>query len=165
MARRRGTGPALAAALAAATVAALLAAANVPVAGIALAAGPDSACPRPAGWTGGSRIAGRIWSVWWRPVAAGSSAVAQGTGLSAVPVGAHFAVRFHLCGPPARRVTLRGWMPAHRHGMNYRPAVTLRGPAGAAEGLLFHMPGRWQLIFGIAGAAGREKLTAAMVLE
>ena len=56
-------------------------------------------------------------------------------------------------------------MPDHRHGMNYRPAVTLNGSSGTAEGLMFHMPGRWQLILDVRGAAGREKLTAETVPE
>ena len=30
---------------------------------------------------------------------------------------------------------------------------------------MFHMPGRWQLILDVHGAAGREKLTAEKVLE
>lgn len=118
-----------------------------------LAAGSAAACERPQGWTGAQRIAGKTWSVWWQSAPA------------AIPVGAHFSVRFRLCGPPVRQVRLRGWMPDHRHGMNYRPGVTLTGRKGVAEGLLFHMPGRWQLILEIAGAAGREKLTAEMVLE
>ena len=49
--------------------------------------------------------------------------------------------------------------------MNYWPAVTLNGLSGTAEGLLFHMPGRWQLILDVRGAAGRENLTAETVLE
>ena len=49
--------------------------------------------------------------------------------------------------------------------MNYRPAVTLNGLSGTAEGLLFHMPGRWELILDVRGPAGREKLTAETVLE
>ena len=120
---------------------------------VAVATGPVEACDRPAGWTGGEEVAGNSWTVWWQPLPA------------AVRIGAHFSIRFHLCGPPVRRVKVRGWMPDHRHGMNYRPAVSLKGRAGTAEGLLFHMPGRWQLILEIAGAAGREKLTAEMVLE
>ena len=120
---------------------------------LALAAGDARACERPQGWTGARHIAGKTWSVWWRSAPA------------AIPVGAHFSIRFRLCGPPVRRVRVRGWMPVHRHGMNYRPGVTLSGRSGAAEGLLFHMPGRWQLILDIAGDAGREKLTAETVLE
>ena len=120
---------------------------------LVLAAGQAAACARPQGWTGAARIAGERWTAWWRSEPA------------AIPVGAHFSIRFRLCGPPVGRVGVRGWMPDHRHGMNYRPAVTLNGLSGRAEGLLFHMPGRWQLILDVRGAAGREKLTAETVLE
>ncbi len=136
MVRRGLCGPALAAALA-----------------LVLAAGEAAACPRPAGWAGGARIVGELWTAWWRSEPA------------AIPVGGHFSIRFRLCGPPVGRVRVRGWMPDHRHGMNYRPAVTLDGLSGTAEGLMFHMPGRWQLILDVRGAAGREKLTAETVLE
>ena len=136
MARRHLRGPVLAAALA-----------------LVLGAGQAAACERPQGWTGGARIAGKLWTAWWRSEPA------------SVPVGAHFSIRFHLCGPPVDRVGVRGWMSDHRHGMNYRPAVTLNGLSGTAEGLLFHMPGRWQLILDVHGAAGREQLVAETVPE
>ena len=131
MTRWRLGGPALAAALA-----------------FVLAAGQAAACTRPQSWTGGERIDGKLWTAWWRSKPA------------AIPIGAHFSIGFHLCGPPVDRVGVRGWMPDHRHGMNYQPAVTLNGLSGTAEGLLFHMPGRWQLILDVRGAAGREKLIA-----
>ena len=115
---------------------------------LVLAAGQAAACDRPPGWIGGARIDGKLWTAWWRSEP------------SAVPVGAHFSIRFRLCGSPVGRVEVRGWMPDHRHGMNYQPAVTLNGLSGTAEGLLFHMPGRWQLILDVRGAAGREKLIA-----
>ena len=118
-----------------------------------LAAGQAAACARPSGWTGGERIAGELWTAWWRSEPA------------PIPVSAHFSIRFHLCGPPVDRVAVRGWMPVHRHGMNYRPLVALDDLSGTAEGLLFHMPGRWQLILDVRGAAGREKLIAETVLE
>jgi hypothetical protein len=39
-------------------------------------------------------------------------------------------------------------MPEHRHGMNYQTSVVPHGDGGyRAEGLLFHMPGRWELVF------------------
>ena len=136
MTRRRLGGLALAATLA-----------------LVLAAGQAAACDRPEGWTDGAKIAGELWTAWWRPEPA------------PVPISAHFSIHFHLCGPPVERVRVRGWMPDHRHGMNYRPAVTLDGVSGTAEGLIFHMPGRWQLILDVRGAAGREKLTAEAVLE
>ena len=136
MARWRLAVPALAAALA-----------------LPLAAGQAAACAHPHGWTGGARIAGELWTAWWRSEPA------------SLPVSEHFSIRFHLCGPPVDRVRVHGWMPDHRHGMNYRPAVTLNGLSGTAVGLLFHMPGRWQLILEVRGAAGREKLIAETVLR
>ena len=136
MARWRLGGLALAAALA-----------------LVLAADHATACDRPQGWTSGARLDGELWTAWWRSEPA------------PIPVGAHFAIRFHLCGPPVDRVRVRGWMPDHRHGMNYRPAVTLMGLSGKVEGLMFHMPGRWELILNVRGAAGRETLTAEAVLE
>ncbi|MCY3753362.1 MAG: hypothetical protein OXG99_04645 [Alphaproteobacteria bacterium] len=136
MARRRFGGPVLAAALA-----------------LGLAADRANACDAPRDWSSGARLAGTLWTAWWRSEPA------------PIPVGEHFSIRFHLCGPPVGRVRVRGWMPDHRHGMNYRPTVTLNGLSGTAEGLLFHMPGRWRLILDIRGAAGRETLTAETVLE
>ena len=36
-------------------------------------------------------------------------------------------------------------MPAHGHGMNYRPTLTEDAPnLFKGEGFVFHMPGRWQ---------------------
>ena len=127
--------------------------AAVAVCTLLLAAGDGVACERPQGWTGGLKIAGNSWTMWWRPVPA------------TIPVGAHFSLRFRLCGPPVRRVRVRGWMPDHRHGMNYRPGIVLNGLSGLAEGLLFHMPGRWQIILDVAGPTGRETLIAETMLE
>ena len=54
------------------------------------------------------------------------------------------------------RVAVDAEMPAHKHGMNYRAVVK---PAGAqryrAEGLLFHMPGRWRFLFEVEFAPGQ----------
>lgn len=37
-------------------------------------------------------------------------------------------------------------MPTHRHGMNYRPRLTMLAPGQArADGLMLHMPGPWRL--------------------
>ena len=74
-----------------------------------------------------------------------------------VPVGKHFAIDFVLCprdgNPLPAEVRVDATMPEHKHGMNYRPSVA---PLGAgrwrAEGLMFHMPGRWELVFELRGA-------------
>ena len=51
-------------------------------------------------------------------------------------------------------------MPEHRHGMNYKASVTSSAPgAWRADGLLLHMPGKWEFVF-VAGVNGRtERLT------
>jgi hypothetical protein len=36
-------------------------------------------------------------------------------------------------------------MPEHGHGMNTRPSGAWQGDTYVADGLLFHMPGHWQL--------------------
>jgi hypothetical protein len=69
-----------------------------------------------------------------------------------VPVGRHFSIDFALCTRGAAalpaEVRVDAQMPEHKHGMNYRPSVAPRGPGQyRAEGLMFHMPGRWELSF------------------
>jgi hypothetical protein len=85
-------------------------------------------------------------------------------------VGSHFSVEFAVCpkaGQPApESVRVDGYMPDHRHGMNYRPSVK---PATdgrqIAEGLMFHMPGRWDFIFEVRGGGQTDRLTRGLVLE
>ncbi len=97
-------------------------------------------CDRAAAAPGDRRIAGDGLDLAWRAS-------------PALSVGRPFAVLFALCPRDGAsvaidRVKVDAWMPAHRHGMNYAP--TLTGAAGGpwrAEGLLFHMPGAWQLVF------------------
>ena len=57
-------------------------------------------------------------------------------------------------------------MPAHRHGVNYRARVSPQGDGRfRAEGLLFHMPGKWQLVFDVERPDRTERLTADIVVE
>ena len=61
-----------------------------------------------------------------------------------IAVGRHFEIDIELC--PADAVLLRvdATMPAHRHGMNYRPSLQhLDDGRWRAKGLMFHMPGHW----------------------
>jgi hypothetical protein len=71
-----------------------------------------------------------------------------------IAVGQHFAVDGVVCGPAgqAAPVLLRvdAEMPLHRHGMNYRATVQMQGDGRfVADGLMFHMPGRWRFVFEI----------------
>lgn len=77
-----------------------------------------------------------------------------------IVVGRHFSVELAVCPrDPAARVTavrVDADMPAHRHGMNYAAKVTaLGGDRHRADGLMFHMPGRWRFIFELTGADGQ----------
>ena len=76
------------------------------------------------------------------------------------PLNAPFALELAVCARDGSAVAaprVDATMPAHRHGMNYRPSLT--SPSAGrfrADGMLFHMPGRWQFAFEVAG----ERLTA-----
>jgi hypothetical protein len=46
-------------------------------------------------------------------------------------------------------------MPAHKHGMNYRPTIKPLGDGRfRIDGMMFHMAGQWQLAFEVQ--AGKE---------
>jgi hypothetical protein len=95
-------------------------------------------------------LAGEGWQIAWRAAP------------TPIPVGRHFALDIALCAPAGQALpaTLRvdATMPEHKHGMNYRPSVKPQS-AGLfrAEGLMFHMPGRWELVFEWRDAAGATR--------
>ena len=72
-------------------------------------------------------------------------------------VGQHVALDIVVCAaadgrPPPAALLVDADMPAHRHGMNYRPTVSaLGGGRFRAEGLMFHMAGRWRVMFRLDG--------------
>ena len=74
----------------------------------------------------------------------------------------HFVLEVQLCSAAAATAHLAkvdASMPEHRHGMNYRPRiVALGGGRFRAEGMMFHMSGRWQLEFGVQSAKGSSRL-------
>jgi hypothetical protein len=96
--------------------------------------------------------------------AAGDPAHAAGVTVAFVPdpapwaVSRHFALRGRVCGP-ARLLRVDADMPAHRHGMNYRPTLQWQ-EAGrfTAQGLMLHMPGRWRIRFEVETQGRRQWL-------
>jgi hypothetical protein len=69
-------------------------------------------------------------------------------------------------GPAPTALRVDADMPAHRHGMNYRAKVSPKGEGRyVAEGLLFHMPGQWRLLFDVDGGGRTERLAANITLE
>jgi hypothetical protein len=85
-------------------------------------------------------------------------------------VGRHFAVEMVACpkgnaSAPAR-VGVDAYMPEHGHGMNYKAVVKPAGNAHyRAEGLMFHMPGRWDLTFEVQSSGNTERLTRSIMIE
>ena len=100
----------------------------------------------------------------------GAEAVAFVPDPAPLALGRHFRLRGEVCGP-VRLLRVDADMPAHRHGMNYRPTLRADG-AGRFEaaGLLLHMPGRWRIRFevesaGQPGAGARQWLDVEVELR
>jgi hypothetical protein len=134
----------------------LVALAGAPAAGGVFAADAPS-CGEALGGVA-QRVAGARYEIALRPIPA------------PITPGAHFALDVAVCARPgaAPPVALRvdASMPEHRHGMNYRPTVATQADGRfRAEGLLFHMPGRWDVVFEIASGEGAERLVASMMIE
>jgi hypothetical protein len=96
--------------------------------------------------------------------------VAYRTEPARIAVGEHFAVELVVCpragAPGPESVRVDAHMPEHRHGMNYRPTVTAQGDGRyRADGLLFHMPGHWELVFEVRAAGRTDRLTRSVELE
>ena len=123
-------------------------------AGLLVAAAAE-ACEPPRGFTPRARLASGDVVLMFRTVPA------------AIELGQHFAVEAIVCPTPSTSgLRVDAHMPEHRHGMNYRPTVAATGEGRyRAEGLLFHMPGRWQLLFDVERGGRTERLTADILLE
>lgn len=82
----------------------------------------------------------------------------------------HFALDIVVCPREGASLPLSlrvdADMPAHRHGMNYRPTVRAVGDGRyRADGLLLHMAGRWRFVFEL-GADGRlDRLTREVEVD
>jgi len=85
-------------------------------------------------------------------------------------VGKFFSVEIAACAKPGspapESLKIDGHMPEHRHGMNYAPEVKPLGPGRwRAEGLMFHMPGKWELVFEIRAAGRSDRMGHALLLS
>jgi len=123
---------------------------------LSLAAAPPgttwAACP-PASGDGKLLAAGPVqlaWRVDGAPIANGG----------------HFALLIQACPADVRLLKVDAGMPEHRHGMNYRPSLHALGDGRwRADGLMFHMAGRWELSFDAELDGRRERLVDAVVLK
>ncbi len=82
-----------------------------------------------------------------------------------IMVGTHFALQVRACPVTAELVRVDATMPAHRHGMNYRPSIAATGPgAWHVEGLMFHMRGSWELVLELRQGGRMHRLRQAVEL-
>jgi len=87
-----------------------------------------------------------------------------------IALGKPFSVEFEVCPRNASttidRLQVDAWMPEHQHGMNYRPSLTGRPTTlMQADGLVFHMPGRWQLVFELQADGRPLRLTQDLTVR
>ena len=79
-------------------------------------------------------------------------------------VGRFFVAEIVTCrapgGQPVQDVLIDATMPAHGHGMNYRPSST-RTAAGhyRFKGMMLHMPGTWRITIDLRQPGKRTRLT------
>lgn len=88
---------------------------------------------------------------------------------ASVKVGQFFSAEVMACRPNAgvTRINLDATMPAHGHGMNYRPTASQLAPGHYRfTGLMLHMPGRWQIVIDLYdGTRLLERLTRDIDLK
>lgn len=82
----------------------------------------------------------------------------------------HFTLNFTVCAADRtaspEEILVDARMPSHGHGMNYRPTITNLGNGRyRAEGLMFHMSGRWELAFVVKEAGATRKIIHVLVLK
>ena len=93
----------------------------------------------------------------------GTYTVAFETSPASIPMNEPFTVVFKVSprsGGVAEgaKVEIDARMPAHGHGMNRAPKLS-KMPDGStrAEGMLFHMPGHWEMYFDITQGGRSER--------
>jgi len=79
-------------------------------------------------------------------------------------VGTFFLVDVAVCVPTGAAaiadIRVEARMPAHGHGMNYRPTSTRISPHRFQfTGLMLHMPGRWEFTFDVFQDGKQTRLT------
>ena len=129
---------------------------SVALVALLVAAAAAEACELPAGFTPRARVESAGVTVVFRTLPA------------AIELGRHFSIEALVCGEGTFPVLTRvdAQMPEHRHGMNYRPTLAAQGSGRyLAEGLLFHMPGRWELSFDVEAGGSRKRLATDLVVE
>lgn len=86
-----------------------------------------------------------------------------------IEVGEPFSLLFNVCTKndmPAELVAIDAQMPEHKHGMNYRPTIVSRGNGRyRVDGMIFHMPGRWELAIDVRAGEESERLSHEFIVK
>ncbi len=99
------------------------------------------------------------------PLATGPVSLAWRAEPAPIVQGRPFVLLLTVCPEQAVLTAVDATMPEHRHGMNYRPGLqALGGGRWRAEGLLWHMSGRWELRFDVRHGGRTHTLRQDVVL-
>jgi hypothetical protein len=86
-----------------------------------------------------------------------------------IEVGEPFSLLFNVCtktDKPAELVAIDAQMPEHKHGMNYRPTIVSLGNGRyRVDGMVFHMPGRWELAIDVRAGEESERLSHEFIVK
>ena len=95
----------------------------------------------------------------------GGTAIAYRTEPAKIAVGKPFSIEVVACVDGEKRlapsrINVDAGMPMHGHGMNYKPSEKKLGPGHSTfNGMMFHMPGKWQITFDVFDGDKRRRLT------
>ncbi|MBX2878490.1 MAG: amidohydrolase [Granulosicoccus sp.] len=91
---------------------------------------------------------------------------------SKIAVSKPFSTEVNLCGNHGSdtQIKLDARMPAHGHGMNYKPehssiSSTLEASTVTVDGLVLHMPGNWEWVVEIRADGERKVLTRDFTVQ
>jgi hypothetical protein len=86
-----------------------------------------------------------------------------------IEVGEPFSLLLNVCTKtdrPAELAAIDAQMPEHRHGMNYRPTIVSLGEGRyRVDGMVFHMPGRWEISLDVRAGEESERLWHEFILK
>ncbi len=101
-----------------------------------------------------------------QPISSGPLRLAWRAEPAPIQVSRVFRLQVAVCPLDAHLTRVDATMPEHRHGMNYRPSLQPRGPGRwEVDGLLWHMPGRWELRFDVEVGGRAQDLRQSVELR
>lgn len=100
----------------------------------------------------------------FRRLASSDAEVAYRWDPAELKVGRFFAAEVVACkaphAEPVREIRIDATMPAHSHGMNYRPTAAQTAPGHYKfTGLMLHMAGTWRVTIDLVQGSKRTRLT------